>query len=181
MKWNKKLILASSLFLVTTQIYADNLLTNGSFDTPVLTEPWKHLPIPPWTGAGELQQNTNTSGSHTDLPYPDARDNQILELASDKGYSISQTVSVTVGDKYILSFWAKFRDEKYNTLNVHLKGTGRDCGTKNDFTIKTTGAWTKYSYCICPTSKAFTLTFEQQEPTNKGFGLHLDDVRFGQP
>ncbi|MDP1771659.1 MAG: DUF642 domain-containing protein [Methylobacter sp.] len=178
MKMNKKLILASSLFLVSTQLFANNLLQNGSFESPALASTWQHIPtISNWAIApagvkGELQREAPND-------YPDGK--QILELASTTGYSISQSVVVTVGDKYILSFWAKYRKAEHNLLDVHLSGTAGDCGTQNDFSIKTTGVWTKYSYCICPTSREFKVTFEQKGAAGGGYGLHLDNVILGQP
>ena len=136
------IVLASS----ATFANAANLVTNGSFETPVVTSSSHWAPeasVPGWVNATESTIEIQT----TALGYITAADgNQYMELNCNLPSYVHTTALATVaGDKYTFSFaYAGRSDGGANTMNVLWDGNVIQAALQ----APSTSAWTYYSYTV---------------------------------
>lgn len=155
-------------------VTSQNLITNGGFEKTALKP--KEIfrvtsDIPGW-----VSNNAEATGKLYE-PGNAHSGTQVLELATDVGYNISQTIKTQPGQQYLLRFWGKFRKPQYNQLNIFLKNYPNwACGTESQFALILPARWQGYSYILCPDTHSVTLEFGQQRETGGGYGLHLDTV-----
>jgi hypothetical protein len=109
--------------LLAGSVHAQNLLTNGSFESPDVAAGTAELfaSIPGWDNTGDpcpIEVQDNCCGSPSDGA-------QLVELDSDFcSSSISQTVTTQTGGKYVLSFDFSARPGVFeNRLIVRWNGS----------------------------------------------------------
>lgn len=152
-----------------------NLITNGSFEDIELdtTEFGVRLTkthnIPGWKVSGGPKGMVIANYPHSG--------NNMLRLASNEGYKLSQTINTKPGQHYLLKFWSRFHRPQYNTFDIQfLNHSATACGTKNNYTITTQADWGEDSYILCPDTHNLTVEFSQLRDTGGGFGIHLDTI-----
>src|SRR5690349_10883611 len=108
-------IVVSTLFSLAGAVQAQNLLTNGDFETPATTP----SPIPGWTlsGTSQIKEEMEgaTSGTH-DAAFNIGHDSQ--------GSVLSQSFATTAGHTYLLSFDAGIFGQPTGTLSLQVMVIG---------------------------------------------------------
>jgi len=127
--------------------FAQNLLTNGSFETGDFTG---------WTTGGNFTDTGVTSGAFYD--YTGAEDGTYyayLGPVSTPG-TLSQTFTDTAGGQYVFSFWFASVGDNPSSFSAMWDGT-----TVLSLTNPNTGSsWTQYSFAETGTgSDSITFTF----------------------
>jgi hypothetical protein len=162
------------LCLVSGASAGVELITNGSFETPVVSGTFEQFPsgIPGWTGTAgiELQANgalgIGTGGT--------TFGNQYAELAVEAPSTYSQTVTTTPGQKYHLSFFLSDRPGTgANTVDVGFTGN-----TSQQFTVQDTGVVNFQSFAadFVATGTQSMLSFAPVNLQFPGGGDLIDNV-----
>ena len=100
-----------------------DVISNGSFETPVVTGEFQQFPtsIPGWTGSTGIEIQVNGSlGAGQGTSFG----NQYAELAVEQDSTYSQTVTTTPGATYNLSFYFSSRPTTgTNSVSVGFTGS----------------------------------------------------------
>lgn len=150
------------------------LITNGSFETPVVSGGFQQFSssIPGWTGTAgiEIQVNGVLGAGKGATPFG----NQYAELAVESPSTYSQTVTTVPGQQYLLSFWLADRPGTgANSVSVGLTGSPSQV-----FTVQDTGVATFQNFTenVVATSAQSVLSFEPVNLKFPGGGDLLDNV-----
>jgi choice-of-anchor C domain-containing protein len=155
-----------------------NLLSNGSFETPVQggdfgtifsTDP--NPTIGAWTVTSGSVDLINT--------YWTAEDgNQSLDMSGNGPGSIAQTVNTTAGETYQLSFWEAGNTDGGSTvksLSAIVNGTQIGDALFDDTgKSRSNMGWQQYSYDFTSSGGPTTISFQSNEPSP--WGPALDNV-----
>ena len=152
-----------------------NLLSNGSFESPVFGGSYTTV----GTG-GTVGAWTVDSGS-IDLigNYWQAQDGlQSVDMSGNGDGKISQTVNTTAGQQYRLSFWEAGNNDGGNAIkNLSALINNNQVGL---FAFDTTGktksamGWTQYTYDFVSAGGPTTVSFQGTE--GNAYGAALDNV-----
>lgn len=155
-----KIIIYVLLSLMSIQFAkAQNLIKNGSFEEGDV----------PWLAKGDKMERHHQSILGA-VPY---HGDYYAELASDSGYKLSQTIAVTKGTTYQVSFYAQARPgvsarESHFTFTIN-----------NVLTAKLQpqlGSWQKYEYTVRSVDDQLTIAFEDTYFGYEGIGAMIDVV-----
>jgi len=150
---------ATVLMLCAPMTYAQNLLTNGSFETGDFTG---------WTTGGNFEFTEVTTGAYYD--YTGAEDGLYYVVAGpvDSPGSISQSFSDNAGSQYTFSFWLAAVGDDPSSISVNWNGT--TVYSAND--PNTGGLWQQFSFSETGTGHD-TISFSFED--NPGY-IALDNV-----
>ena len=176
-----KRLVVLSLFLLlfsvlTSSAYA-NLVANGSFEQPIITNSngWDVFSsVPGWnfgpsSTALEIQKNNLYGWSWTAK-----QGSQWAELDGNNNTTIYQTISTTPGTKYIFEFF--FSPRPGNDDNQLAWSIGNQSGLlQSDGTSLSTTFWTRFSLEFIANSSSTNLQFQEIGKSN-GLGMFLDGV-----
>ena len=163
---------------------ADNLLTNGSFETPTVSS-WGVFPNGDtglgWTSS-EYAQPYNYSEPVIEIQHnlyrQAAEGNQYTELDSYGSNLITQTVSTVAGHEYNLSYsWSPRPDAPNNGLAVFINST--PVSILAIASMQGSFGWTPVTYNFTATSDTTTIGFAETG-TSDQLGMFLDNVSFEQ-
>lgn len=167
---------------------AQNLLTNGSFESPVAADAsfiqfnsGSHG-IPGWTvtgpaGRGVAVVNTNSSSNGVSFPAEDG--DQWLDLTgngSNDAEGVAQTVDTVPGHTYTLSFWVGNVTERggvYSSVGLSIDGTPVENFT-NSYPGDTQ-VWQQFFYVFVAAGDTTTIEFDNLDPRSDNAN-GLDDV-----
>ncbi len=158
-----------------------NLLANGSFEEPVVTDPslWqKFALVAGWTiekvtgGATTLELHRGWSGNQAADGF------QYVELDGDESTKISQIVSTLAGGEYELSWAFAPRDvaAEQNQLSVLVNGS--EVATEGPATAAAgldLADWTYGNYSFTASGTSTAIAFADAGPSNT-FGTFIDDA-----
>ncbi len=181
-------VLAGFLMSLGSLPLKANLITNGSFETPVVPAGGftnfnsGSTAITGWTVVGP--QASIVSGSYTAgcCEFPAEDGVQWLDLTGDESNAVEgvqQTVATTSGTQYALSFWVGNVDDptgffgNTSTVKVYLGGiTGTLLGTFTNSSTSTTQTWEQFTTSFTATGSMTTLDFINADPsTDNSNGL----------
>lgn len=161
-----------------------NLLTNGSFEEPVVNKNslWqKFANVAGWVIEKVSDSTPTTLELHRDWSSNEAADGlQYVELDGDHSTKVSQSVTTIPGAIYELSWAFAPRhniDATQNKLSVLVEGTevateGPLVGAAN----LASSDWIKSSYSFAAADASTNITFADAGPSNS-FGTFLDDAQ----
>lgn len=177
-------IISIATLLPVASICAQNLVINGSFETPIITRAASYATFAatnvwPWqTGESVFEFWNNGYGPSGGLPNPteSAEGVQNIELLSSaNSNSVWQTVSTVPGEAYSFGFFHTPRPGFNNNLTVYLNtkvvGTFSENGTSLSNFV-----WRSFTSNITATSNLTTLRFSDQQVGAGNEGAHLDGV-----
>jgi choice-of-anchor C domain-containing protein len=153
---------------------AQNIVTNGSFETPVVAGSFVTY------GAGSSSLTGWTIGGggidHIRTNWQAADGAQSLDMSATSTGSISQTLTTVIGQSYTLSFaLAGNPDGGIKTLAISFGGTPLTDQTFNTAGRSTSDmGWSVRSFFVTATSTSSVLTFTSL--TNTSAGPALDNV-----
>lgn len=163
-------------------VLGENVLINGSFETPVLAEPWSALPnaeVPGWHGSWLDTTCTGTVKielQNKNLFAVDADQNQYTELdahgacTADARLKLAQTFYTVPHHIYRLSFWMRGRDAE------HAMGVKVAVGERVNLDLTPAAdSWQIVTLHFEATEQATTLSFTE---TGDGdtYGTFIDAV-----
>jgi hypothetical protein len=161
--------------LATAPALAQNLIQNGSFESPALgVGNWNIFPggIPNWsitTGSGiEVQSNVAGTALAGD---------QLVELDGSDNSGMAQTVATQPGAPYLLAFGYSPRPGQgslTNAIQVFVDGN-LVANIAHDGSANADAVWLRYSYAVTATGPAMTIEF-RASGTSDGVGGYVDDV-----
>lgn len=167
-------LLAACAAFVAAPAFAQNLVQNGSFESPALgIGNWGIYPaIPNWalfSGSGAEIQN-NVAGS----PYAGE---QHVELDGNDNSTIEQAVPVTPGAAYLFRWAYSPRPGVASGSNgVQVLVDGNVIGLLDqDGTGNADTVWTVYQLAVTASGPTMTLRF-RASGTSDGVGGYIDDV-----
>jgi len=160
-----------------------DLLTNGSFEDPVVTNSGLWQKFPSVTGwliqkvadltATTLEIHKGWSGNQA------AAGLQYVELDGDHSTQVSQTVAVIPGETYDLSWAFAPRQNiaaEQNQLGVYVDGVQVESdGPSSIGTALTIADWQNGTVSFVATTSSVTISMVDAGPSNS-FGTFLDDV-----
>jgi hypothetical protein len=175
MKWVHLLlgVLGGSFLVSTASAGVTELITNGGFETPVVSGTFQQFPsgVPGWSGTAGIEIQANGAlGSLGGTPFG----NQYAELAVEAPSTYSQTVSTTPGQHYLLSLYLSDRP-----------GTGADAvsvgftgNASEQFTVPDTGAvqFHNFTESFVATGTQSVLSFQPIDLEQPGGGDLIDNV-----
>jgi hypothetical protein len=149
-----------------------DLITNGSFETPVVNGFQEFSSsIPGWTGSAGIEIQANgILGAGQVTPFG----NQYAELAVEAPSTYSQTVSTVAGQHYLLSFYLSARPTTgANTVQVGFTGDAAQ-----QFTVQDSGtiSFQHFTQDFIATSSQSVLSFQPVNLQSPGVGDLLDNV-----
>ncbi len=162
-----------------------NLLANGSFETPVVTHEslWDKFlgAATSWLTERVSDNTTTTLELHRDWSSNEAADGaQYAELDGDHSTKISQTVTLEEGATYELRWaYAPRHDAAAaeNQLSVLIDGTPVGAnGPASGIANMTTANWTQGLYEFVANDNSATITFADAGATSDSYGTFLDDA-----
>lgn len=140
-------VFALCVCLAAPASYAQNLLTNGSFETGDFTG---------WTTGGNFEDTEVVSGAFYD--YTGAEDGNFYAVLGPVGSdgTLSQTLSTVAGAQYNISFWFASVGDSPSDFSVSWDGT-----PLLSLSNPNTGAnWTQYTYTATGTgSDTLSISF----------------------
>jgi|SRR5580704_12728454 hypothetical protein len=130
--------LAIAVLVTAPKSFAQNLLSNGSFETGDFTG---------WTTGGNFEDTEVVSGPFGE--YSGAEDGQFYAVLGPVGSdgTLSQTFSDTAGGHLTFSFWFAANGDNPSDFSASWDGTQLLALTNPT----TNGAWTQYSYNVTGT------------------------------
>ena len=150
------------------------LVTNGSFETPVISGGFQQFPssIPGWSGTAgiEIQANGALGSGKGGTTFG----NQYAELAVEAPSTYSQTVTTTPGQEYLLSFYLADRPGTgANTVAVGFTGNA-----SQQFTVQDTGVaqFQNFTESFVATGANSVLSFQPVNLQFAGGGDLIDNV-----
>ncbi|TMP80796.1 hemolysin-type calcium-binding protein [Pseudoalteromonas phenolica] len=162
------LIAMSSLF-ASQFAFADNLITNGSFEQDVVNSKWTLLnTVTGWQNDGarfEIQTSR--------LEIINAqKGNQYIELDSTANYSIYQNIATEAGQSYEVSFYYSPRIQGNSSTNkAEVKWNGQTVLSLNS----TTRGWQSFNVTVTADSDLSELRFVGTGK-NDSLGAFIDNV-----
>jgi uncharacterized protein (TIGR03437 family) len=172
---------------------AANLLTNGSFEMPVVSGGGGKSfyagsdGIPGWTVVGPTGTEVAIgSGTLTvsGFNFPAEDGHQWLDLTganSNNLEGVSQTVPTTPGTTYTLTFWVgniSGLGGKYSSAGLKINGT--PAGNYTNSTPGSTLNWQNFTYSFIATSSTTAIEFDNLDPiTDNSNGLDNVDLEEG--
>jgi hypothetical protein len=150
-----------------------DVVTNGSFDSPVVTGAFQQFPssIEGWTGSAGIEIQVNGAlGAGQGTTFG----NQYAELAVETPSTYSQTVTTTPGAQYELSFYLSARPGTgLSTVNVGFTGS-----SNASFSAADTGSvsFQHFTESFTATAVQSVLSFQPTGLTDPGGGDLLDNV-----
>jgi hypothetical protein len=167
-------LLAACVAFVSAPAFAQNLVQNGSFESPALAPGnWGvYAAIPDWTlvsgGGGEIQNNV------AGAPYTGA---QHVELDGYDNSAIEQAVPVVPGATYLFTWAYSPRPGVASASNgVEVLVDGNVIGiSAADGTANTETVWTVYQLLVPANGPTITLRF-RAGGTSDGAGGYIDGV-----
>ena len=177
------------LILLAGSMAGANLLTNGSFESPVVSVGGGQIfnvgstSIPGWTVVGVNGFEVEIFSATFTLPgysFPAHDGNQWLDLTgahSNNIEGVSQTVSTVTGTTYTLTFWVgNVSGSSLGTIStVGLKINGVPAGNYTNSTPGTTTNWQKFTYAFIATQATTAIEFDNLDPTSDNANA-LDNV-----
>jgi hypothetical protein len=172
-------------FVSTCVDFPQNLLTNGSFETPLVTNgsKWQKFNSAQtgWTTAKVLGGTPTTLELQRDLFSNEAADgDQYAELDGDHSTRIAQMAATQVGGTYELSWASAARHNitaVHNQLNVLVNGTSAASTSPETGTAGLDAEdWTYGSRVFTADSVATEIAFADLGPSNS-HGTYLDDAQ----
>jgi len=150
-----------------------DVITNGSFESPVVTGAFQQFPsgITGWTGTNGIEVQANGAlGAGQGTSFG----NQYAELAVVTPSTYSQTVTTTPGAQYDLSFYLSARPGT-GSNSVSVGFTGSSSAT---FSAADTGSvnFQHFTQTFTATSAQSILSFEPLGLGNTGGGDLIDNV-----
>jgi len=160
-----------------------NLLTNGSFEIPVVPAGGfanfftGSTAISGWTVTGpsaSIVSGTYSPGGGFTFPAEDPTPkSQWLDLTGDVSNQfegVKQTVTTVPGTNYNLSFWVGniFGPTVGwgSTSTVEVRVNGIDVGHKTNSTVSSTLSWEQFTIPFTATSASTTIEFDNLDPTS---------------
>jgi hypothetical protein len=149
-----------------------DVITNGSFETPVVSGEFQQFPnIPGWTGSAGIEIQVNGSlgaGQGT------AFGNQYAELAVEQDSTYSQTITTVPGATYNLSFFFSARPTT-GTNSVSVGFTGNSDAS---FSTPDTGKvnFQQFTHTFVATASQSVLSFTPTNTPHLGGGDLIDNV-----
>ncbi|WP_419147939.1 DUF642 domain-containing protein [Pseudoalteromonas 'SMAR'] len=166
----KKLLVVGILCACGASNAAENLVTNGSFEsTAAISGNWGLLDsLPGWSNDGAKFEVQKAS---LGIITPEQGE-QYLELDSTRNYSASQTIKTTVGKKYHISFYYSARVEDNNNTNrATVSFAGQQLATLNAISR----GWTHYQFTVTATKEQSELRFSGAGKSDS-YGAFIDNV-----
>lgn len=194
------LAICTLFFLCQNPLPAQNLITNGGFETATQGIP-SGTPIPGYPTTLNSWTATNTDGEFILDPTRAHSGNGFLSVLQNNGASpgtywlgaafsfagydrAGQVVSVAPNTVYTLSFWYRGGDgSRYGygpgNLKVHVEEMASTNTGIANLTIPATGSWQFFTTSIStgPTASQVIVLFSPQGPSN--IDVWIDDVEFG--
>ena len=177
-----RIAVAASLLVAVSSAHAQNLLTNGSFETPTVppggftTFPAGSALIPGWTVFGPAGTDVaivSTTFSQNGVSFVAQEGVQWLDLTglnSNSTEGVSQAVATTPGNQYQLSLHVGNTTGggifgTTSTVNVSLNGIPTFIDV-NDTVSPTTLNWELFTHTFIATGASTTLGFQNGDPSN---------------
>lgn len=168
-------LLAACAALAAAPALAQNLIQNGSFESPALSAgSWGVYPagIPNWsnTAGSGLEVQNNAAGAAL-------AGSQLVELDGYDNSGMAQTVPTQPGAPYLFTFGYSPRpgvDALSNAIQVFVDGN-LVASIAHDGTGNADTVWQRYSYGVTATGSAMTVEF-RASGTSDGVGGYVDDV-----
>ncbi len=191
-----KALIAVCALSVVTGVARANLITNPSFEMPVVTPgSFENFlsgssAIPGWTVTGPDDTDVSivsTTFSQGGVSFQAFDGTQWLDLTGDGSNStegVEQTVPTIAGMNYVLTFYIG------NTTGGGIFGTtstdalkinGTQVGTfTNSNTANSSLSWEKFTYTFAGTGSSTTIEFDNRDPGNDNSnGLDLVNLEVG--
>jgi hypothetical protein len=176
------ILLATLVSVLVSNPASANIISDGSFETPVVTSGsftsfnnGTTIPGTSWSVVGPLNTNVaivSGSFSQNGVSFPAQDGSQWLDLTGTTNLAegVSQTVATTVGDQYQLSYWIGNTTGgtifgTTSTVNVSLNGTPAFSNT-NATSSPTTQNWEQFSHTFVATGTSTTLAFLNGDPVS---------------
>jgi hypothetical protein len=163
--------------LLSARSSGQNLVVNGSFETPVISDA-TYAMVPatnasPWkTSGGTFEFWANGMQVDGSQPTFSAHGRQNIEVLGG-GDAIWQAIATVPNENYVLSFYHSPRATVHSQLTVSV-------GSKEIATLDENGTglagfqWKRFTAKFTATSTSTVVRFSDTAPT--GAGTHLDDV-----
>lgn len=164
-----------------------DLITNGSFESTVLP-PGSNLSVPNgslvitgWTVLGNNVALMSSPYTEPPVLFNPHSGNQFVDISgflNTMSDGIEQTVSTSIGQAYILSFYlgrSDILDPIGAILDLSINGGARVSYTNSDLTFNGMN-WKQFSVNFTATSTSTTLSFFNGIPAGRGFVVGLDSV-----
>ena len=180
--------LLSVLFLFTALDAHANLITNGSFETPLVPVGGftnfgsGSTLITGWTVVGPEVSIVNGTFTQSGFSFPAEDGNQWLDLTGDGSNSlegVQQTVSTTPGTHYDLSFFiGNVSGGIFGTTSTAgVKVNGVSVASPTNGTSGTTLTWEKFDVLFTATGATTMIEFDNLDPgTDNSNGLDNVDL-----
>lgn len=176
----KQLLVTAATAALAFCSHAQNLIVNGSFESPVISSGFAAVPtnqMAPWRTNFRLGDNFEIwkdgfSPAETSVPTYSAHGTQNIEVQGG-GTAVWQAVATVVGEDYQLSFSHTPRPTVHTTLtlaiNSNVVATFDEDGTGfSGF------KWRRFSTNFTATTASTTITFS--DAPFIGGGTHIDNV-----
>ncbi len=158
-----------------------NLISNGSFETPVVpTANFSNFnigstAITGWTVVGPQVSIVSGSFSQGGLSFPAENGNQWLDLTGDGANAVEgveQVLATTIGQTYTVSFWVGNVVNvggifgTTSTVAVQINGTTIDTATNSMGTGLSTQVWEQFTTSFVASSSSTILGFLNEDPSS---------------
>ncbi|HVE48338.1 MAG TPA: IPTL-CTERM sorting domain-containing protein [Casimicrobiaceae bacterium] len=185
------LALVATLGLLSTPVASQNLITNGSFEAPIVSPtgftdfPVGSSGITGWTvfgPAGTVVSVVGGSFSQLGVTFPAQNGVQWLDLTgngSNAAEGVQQSVTTIAGRQYQLTFYLGNTTGggifgSTSTVNVLVNGTVAFTDT-NSAVNATSLTWQQFSHTFIATGSSTTIGFRNADPATDNSNA-LDDV-----
>jgi Protein of unknown function (DUF642) len=189
------LVTACALLGTCGSAAAENLITDGGFETPEVPERsftsfGLSQTFADWTVVGASGYVSPISGKYTSggFTFPAHSGKQWLDLtgaASNRATGVAQTVATTPESTYTLGFWVGNVYEPgewgtTSTVNVLVNGTHVFSATNSMQPAEHTQVWEHFTVSVKATSGTTMLAFINGDPSNDNSN-GLDEITFERP
>jgi len=170
-------ILLAIVMMLALKDARANLITNGSFETPLV--PVGNFTnfltgstlITGWTVTGPEVSVVSGTFTQSGFTFPAQNGNQWLDLTGDGTNSfegVVQTVSTTPGTNYDLSYWVRNVSGGVfgTTSTVEVQLNGVSAGSVTNSTPGTTLTWQQFALPFTATGATTTIEFDNLDPSN---------------
>ncbi len=175
LRWEILSCIAAGLVLGSA-VRAQNLVVNGSFETPVLQAGVGYVPtngLAPWqTTDDRFELWTNGPGEIS------ADGNQNMEILADAAIAtVSQTISTTAGRHYSFSFYHTPRPTVNSILSVSINSQVIATFSENGASLANF-QWVNFRTNFTANANTTTIGFTDMEVSGgfSGAGTHIDGV-----
>ena len=178
-----KLLFVGMLFATVANGLGQNLLVNGSFETPPVTNatrvdyPTNLFPWQTTTTNFEIWTNgwRNPAAGLGPLDSADGRQN--LEILSEgTNVTVWQTVPTINGERYAFSFYYSPRPNSASDVFTVSLNSNKIFSALEDGSGLTNFDWRRFTTNFVATSNLTTLAFSDLSLSNGGSGTHIDGV-----